>query len=729
MKISLILFWMMAVVLPLSSLGQGVDFKELTMREALSLAGKEKKMVFIDFYTTWCGPCKKMSSEVFTQRQVREYFNRTFVNLKVDAEKGKGVELAKRYQVKAYPTFVVLKSDGTEIYRTSGARSANEFMDKIQKGINPKWSPEGLTRRYEEGERTPELVNEYALLQMETGNGELGNQVIREYFDKLSDKKKVKPKNFFLYSRYTLNYQDPKADYMFANKDRFVKENGREKVEALLYNWLRQEMLPFVKVNGEVSSREVFHSLRNLETKIQKATLKNPGNLIMLNEIAKVRLNGDLRAYLDVCKEKFPSLDPKIIFSILLSFEALKNEDENIKTLATELVRDNLDEFDRNYRQVLYMVMLDLEGKKEFRLRAKVDAVKKGKVLMSYFYKGKLVQEEYEFDDHVLDIRVAGKDTLSAGIRFLCDELMTPTANGSQQNPHFSFMIVPGEFAVLKLDLEKGKVPVVRWERGGPVSHDFVRLNYDLLTPEEKAYNQLMVDNLIQGGDIRNYPTEFQQSYDANKRKTMEFIRNNPNSYIAIVELAEHYIWFDENETESIYNHFPASLKSNPYGRIIAQRLERGRDFRTGKPAKNFEKKDMNGKTVSLEGLKGKYVLLDFWGSWCGPCRESHPHLKELYEKYKNQVVFINVAQENTKDLNEARKLWETAVKEDGLTWPQILNNEGRERCDMIRLFNISAFPTKILIDPNGIVVARMVGGMIDAGKILEDIVTGQGNS
>ena len=83
-------------------------------------------------------------------------------------------------------------------------------------------------------------------------------------------------------------------------------------------------------------------------------------------------------------------------------------------------------------------------------------------------------------------------------------------------------MIVPGEFAVLKLDLEKGKVPVVKWEKGGPVSRDFVRLNYDLLTPEEKAYNQLMIDNVIQGGDIRNYPEEFQRSFDANKRKTME---------------------------------------------------------------------------------------------------------------------------------------------------------------------------------------------------------------
>ncbi|MCI6412151.1 MAG: thioredoxin domain-containing protein [Butyricimonas virosa] len=723
MKIKLVLFWMIAAILPLSSFAQGVDFKELTMQEALTLAEKEKKMVFVDFYTTWCGPCKMMSSEVFTREQVGAYFNREFVNLKVDAEKGEGVELAKKYQVKAYPTFVVLKADGTEVYRTSGARPAEEFVDKIRRGIDPKWSPEGLTRRYKKGERTPELVNEYALLQMETGNGELGNQVVREYFDRLSDKRRVKPENFFLYTRYALNYRDPKADYMFANKDRFVKENGREKVDSLLYGWLRQQVMPFVSariISGmEVNEGEWIR----LKEKIRNAALSNGEGLVELGEIAEIRLKNNMKDYLNICRKKFPQLEERDRFSILVGFGFLKEQDEEIRQIAADLLRDNLNVAEGLNNRVLYSIMLELEGKKEFRLRAAIDAVKKGKVIVSYFSKEKFVQEEHEFDNHVLDISMAGKDTLSAGVRFLCDELATPTARGTKQNPHFSFMIVPGEFAVLKLGLEKGKVPVVKWERGGSVSRDFVRLNYDLLTPEEAGYNQLMVDNVIQGGDIRDYPREFQRSFDANKRKTMEFIRGNPDSYIALVKLAEHYIWFDENEAEDIYSRFPENLKGNPYGRVIAQRLERSRDFRTGRPAKNFEKKDMNGKTVSLEKLRGKYVLLDFWGSWCGPCRESHPHLKELYEKYKKQVIFINVAQENTRDLNEARKLWKTAVKEDGMTWTQILNNEGRETCDMIRLFNISSFPTKVLIDPNGIVVARMVGGMVDAGEVLEKMV------
>ncbi len=119
------------LLLPLWVCAQGVNFRPLSYTEAIELAAKENKMVFIDFYTTWCGPCKRMSKEVFPQQEVGEYFNRTFISLKLDAEKENGLELAKKYAVKAFPTFVVLSPDGTEVFRTSGYRPADEFVEKI----------------------------------------------------------------------------------------------------------------------------------------------------------------------------------------------------------------------------------------------------------------------------------------------------------------------------------------------------------------------------------------------------------------------------------------------------------------------------------------------------------------------------------------------------------------------------------------------------------------------
>ena len=111
--------------------------------------------------------------------------------------------------------------------------------------------------------------------------------------------------------------------------------------------------------------------------------------------------------------------------------------------------------------------------------------------------------------------------------------------------------------------------------------------------------------------------------------------------------------------------------------------------------------------------------MLDFWGSWCGPCRASHPHLKELWEKYKDQVVFIGIAQETSENVEENQKEWRKAVKEDGMEWTQILNNEGET--DVVKLYGISAFPTKILISPEGKILCKLVGGSQDiAGKLAE---------
>ena len=122
-------------------------------------------------------------------------------------------------------------------------------------------------------------------------------------------------------------------------------------------------------------------------------------------------------------------------------------------------------------------------------------------------------------------------------------------------------------------------------------------------------------------------------------------------------------------------------------------------------------KVDMNGQPVSFKALKGKYVLIDFWGSWCHPCRASHPHLKELYVKYKDKgFEIIGVAQEMAKTPEECRSLWTGAIAKDSLTWPQIMNNENSDKFDAVKEYAVGAFPTRILLDRDGNIIGRYVG-------------------
>lgn len=135
------IIWIAAVALlavtTLRAQEKGVKFESGTLTELLSKAAAGEKYLFVDVYTTWCGPCKYMAGRVFTQESVGNYFNRTFVNAKFDAEdKGEGSRIAKKYGVTAYPTFLVLDGAGNEVTRIVGGDEPAAFIKKVQTAVS-----------------------------------------------------------------------------------------------------------------------------------------------------------------------------------------------------------------------------------------------------------------------------------------------------------------------------------------------------------------------------------------------------------------------------------------------------------------------------------------------------------------------------------------------------------------------------------------------------------------
>ena len=120
----------------------------------------------------------------------------------------------------------------------------------------------------------------------------------------------------------------------------------------------------------------------------------------------------------------------------------------------------------------------------------------------------------------------------------------------------------------------------------------------------------------------------------------------------------------------------------------------------------------MDGNIVDISSLKGKVVLVDFWGSWCVPCRISHPALKKLYDKYNTKgfeiIGISNEAANSTKDKAKQEIAWRKAIKEDGLTWLQVLYDPTLN--DLVKDYDINGYPTKFLIDQNGKFVMRILG-------------------
>ena len=115
---------------------QGINFEEGTWSEVVAKAKAQNKPIFVDLYATWCGPCKIMAKDVFTDKSVGDKYNAAFVSYKTDAEKGEGITLAKKFNIKGYPTFIYIDpANEKEIYRVMGSMSPDKFIQEADKAL------------------------------------------------------------------------------------------------------------------------------------------------------------------------------------------------------------------------------------------------------------------------------------------------------------------------------------------------------------------------------------------------------------------------------------------------------------------------------------------------------------------------------------------------------------------------------------------------------------------
>ncbi|WP_294241044.1 thioredoxin family protein [uncultured Chryseobacterium sp.] len=160
---------------------QGIKFEESNFATVLAKAKKENKLVFIDAYTTWCGPCKLMAKNVFPQKTVGDYYNANFVNAKIDMEKGEGIEIAKKYNVKAFPTYLFVDGNGELVHRTLGYVEEGDFIQFAKDAGDPSKRLTALKQKFEEGEKDPEFLKNLAGLTMYS-DPEFSGKVMERYF-------------------------------------------------------------------------------------------------------------------------------------------------------------------------------------------------------------------------------------------------------------------------------------------------------------------------------------------------------------------------------------------------------------------------------------------------------------------------------------------------------------------------------------------------------------------
>lgn len=114
---------------------QSIQFKKGTWGEMLADAKKENKLIFVDIYATWCGPCRAMAKNVFTKQKVADHFNAKFINYMIDAEKGEGPTIGEKYKVGSFPTYLFVDGDGNLVYKIEGASDEDKFLEEANNAL------------------------------------------------------------------------------------------------------------------------------------------------------------------------------------------------------------------------------------------------------------------------------------------------------------------------------------------------------------------------------------------------------------------------------------------------------------------------------------------------------------------------------------------------------------------------------------------------------------------
>lgn len=313
---------------------------------------------------------------------------------------------------------------------------------------------------------------------------------------------------------------------------------------------------------------------------------------------------------------------------------------------------------------------------------------------------------------------VNGKFSLNLGnstdLRYVqIGEFPSSKSNPDGSRPAVSMEVIPlvllpGKYVTVEGSLHKYKLG------GAPFYESLNELNTKMEPIVQKtdslssAYRKKAQEGVSQE-EVQKVAAQIEKVQEEIKETYIHFIKEHVDQDVSVFLLTHGALEGDELKelldliAEPVRNGVMA-----PMYQSIKQAYEKQEERRKaqekikeGAPAPEFTLKDINGKDFSLSSLKGKYVILDFWGSWCGWCIKGIPDLKKAYEKYKGQLEIVGI------DCNDTEEKWKAAVEKHTLPWIHV-RNEGNP--DVTLLYGIEGFPTKIILDKEGNIVKTVVG-------------------